>query len=409
MRYGPLAGAWPSHCVSGVGALVAALLIALVGAGCDDGSGADARDPRGSDSAPDGSGEAGAAPVSPPSGEEPEGAEDRAGGGVTRDGFWLDPWPIGDRWYLYDGRSHVLTPRDLTYLVTDAHGTILLRVLGYYGLQGQSGVFSIRTRSWDGTRWGPVVDEMLEGNVKDGPICLGLAPVRIRPCGDARVGLVLRTDRRVLPAAGFVVLNPGLFEAGHPAGRRARLIVLAGDAIAAAPSHPDEVLADPESPSVARSVDDWFIGERWHTPAGRIWLHATTAMQLAQWRAWPAEGDPARVDAFELEARCVPLAQRPDLQEPLTGAPVRSEIAWPDGARTLMVRVCPDAGIVDAVDTLFHGDWPDSRDYDLLVERHSGGLWFRQSPGSLVMDWTPDGEPGAPEFGPVDVPDSLWE
>lgn len=390
--------------------LVPTLLFVFAAAGCEEGTADRAdRTPDSAETDPTPGGGAAGGGIAPPPSDGVPSDGDRAGGGITRDGFWLDPWPVGDRWYLYDGRSHVLTPRDQTYLVADAHGTILLRVLGYYGLQGQSGVFSIRTRAWDGGAWGPPRDEMLDANVKDAPVCLGLAPVRTRPCDDPRVGLVLRTDRRVLPAAGFVVLNPGLFEAGHPAGRSARLAVLPGDATAVAPSDPDEVFAAAAAPSVARAVDDWLLGDRWHTPRGRVWLQATTGMQLAQWRALPAEDDPTRVDAFDLEVRCAPLAVRPDLQEPLAGDAARGEIAWPGDARTVMVRVCPEIGIVDASDRLFHGDWPDSRDYDLLVERHATGLWFRQAPGSLVMDWTGDTRTRAAEIGPVEIPDSLWD
>ena len=326
----------------------------------------------------------------------------RRGGGVAPQGFWLEPWPVGDRWYLYDGRTHTLTPRPQVYLVTSDQGALLFRVLGYYGARGESGVFSLRVRTWSGSAWGAQRDLQLSANVKERAVCLSVQAHEVS-CDDQAATLVFRSDRRVLPAAGFVVANPAIYEAGHPLGRRVRLLVLDEDVWRTPPAL--DAFPEQDRPSVARSVNDWLIGYRWATPEGRVWLQATTSFQLAQWQALPEAND-----ALRLRARCVPLGTSAAVQVPLADAALREEVVQaPTTGRTAWYRLCPEIVRVDEVPGYLHGTWPDSATFDLIIEGHPEGLALRPAPGSLLMDWTGDEAQRAAEIGDVVLPESLWE
>lgn len=397
LRRGPVRRGLPQR---GWGRVALVLAAALLLWGCEEGDGAP---PAG------GAGDTGSGATDRASGDDGPSLSERQGGGLAPEGFRMEQWPVGDRWYIYDGRTHTLTPREEVYLFAAGDAAVLIRVLGYYGQQGESGVFSLRWRTWDGAAWSAPQERMLDRNVKESQVCLSLVPFEEVACDAGDVGLVLRTNRRVLPAAGFVVANPGLFEAAHPAGDRVDVGVLPASSMDSPPSSPQEGIEAHGRPSAGVSLDEWLVGDRWSEPAGRVWLHATTNMHLGQWQALALEGDASRTDGLDLNVRCVPLASSPGEQQALGDVePSRTALALGE-VRSTLVRLCPEVEIVDEHDVHFQATWPDSRDYDLIVERHADGLWLRPSSGSLVMDWTGNQAQRPAAIEDVEPPASLWE
>ncbi len=72
-----------------------------------------------------------------------------------------------------------------------------------------------------------------------------------------------------------------------------------------------------------------------------------------------------------------------------------------------LVRLCGEsAGAAMADRGLSGGLWPDTRTFDLVLERRDGRLSARQAPGHLLWNWSL----GAPESAasPADI-ESLWQ
>lgn len=323
-----------------------------------------------------------------------------AGGGTAVDGFILEPWAVGDRWYLYDGRTHTLAPRDEAYLVQTDGGTALFVVEGYYGASGESGVFTLSHRSAEGAQWSASETMTLTGNVKDGPACVALGPWRQVACEDPDAALVFRTDRRVLPAAGFVVANPAIYEMGHPEQRVVELAVLDRDAWNNPPSDLAGALDEGRRASAALTRAEWPIGLLDENEE-RSWLQAATSFSLIHWHAEVQDGE------VHLRSRCVPLAITEAEQSGFDSAAVQeASLLAPDVGASVWIRLCPDIQTVGTTPSFFLGTWPDSRDFDLLLEGHRDGVALRPAPGSLLYQQS-ESDPSL--VREPDVPATLWQ
>ncbi len=128
---------------------------------------------------------------------------------------------LGPDWYDYDGSTHVLTPKNETYLVRDDDGDggvrhAAVRILSYYGEGGvTSGLFSFQRSVYDDatSTWSAPSTIELDRNVKSAAVCVDLFAVDagVVDCNGAAWQLAFRTLARVIPEAGFAVSEPGLF------------------------------------------------------------------------------------------------------------------------------------------------------------------------------------------------------
>lgn len=324
----------------------------------------------------------------------------------------LERFGIGAAWYSYDESTHVLTPRPFAYLFEwTGRPAALVTIESYYGDDGLSGRFTLGVRNWLGAAWEPVKRVAMAGNVKDGPVCLRLDLGAEVGC-DRGFDVALRTDLRVVPAAGFAVANPALYAHGHLwAGGEAPAItrVPLGD-VGAPPDAPEDLRAIGTAvPSALAQADAGVLtstapGVRnaWNS----TWLLATADMRLAH------VGLAQRDGQVVVEAVCAPLGATPAEQAALPlGEPGALAVSPPSGGaatsyQVALVDLCGGDGAPQVTltqDAAFDGLWPSASEFDLMLE-WSGSEWrVLLSPGVLAQPSETEAV-GAAVF----IPETFW-
>lgn len=337
---------------------------------------------------------------------------------LAAEGFGLDPYAIGSDWYDYDGATHAVTPSDHVYALRRGEVITLLEVESYYDDRGESGVFSLRAREGGGE----VEALTLDTNVKEEPGCVALSPLRQVSCDDSDAALILRTVWRAIPDGGFAVREPGLYVMSHftDAPEQHIEVVRLGagaleevdeaiDVLRERTPHPDASHA----PELARV--GWVHAEAGAAPRRDLHLQVTAHMKLVQWQiAALREGD------GEIELDLKIACQRVDFEEQ---APFSEEhtatrtLSLPagEGFHAALVSLCPSreglaprGEIIDARDTPWRGRWPDTRDFDLIVEVLDGRVAARITPGNLLWNWTRGAGEGDDTWRLIDTAD-VWE
>lgn len=127
--------------------------------------------------------------------------------------FAADTPVIGADWYDYELTTHVLTPKDQSYVIRivddDDDGFVYAAFApqSYYDEQtGDSGIFTLAMSRFVDGAWTAATSLQLSQNVKTADICLDLvdgAEVTC-PAGHLRI----ETNPRLIPEAGLVVAEP---------------------------------------------------------------------------------------------------------------------------------------------------------------------------------------------------------
>ena len=314
---------------------------------------------------------------------------------AAAEGFGFDPYGVGASWYVYGGASHTLTPRREVYAASRDGALALLEVVSYYDDMGESGYFTLRADSYDGSGWSGVREFTTSTNVKDERTCVALSPAEEVGCDDARAALVLRSSWRVVPEAGFPVREPALLAKAHfalPENAQTTLSVLDGTTL-------DEVERDEAALGALAPLADagldpaasrvgWIHDAAGEPPRGEANLHVTANMQLAHWRVAGVDGL-----SVDLEARCQSASWA--MQQELPEQTATGSVTLPAGDYSgALVTLCdPDApgeppALVDTLDAPQDGSWPDTRTFDVIVEQVDGRVAIRPAPGSLLVNWT---------------------
>jgi hypothetical protein len=327
---------------------------------------------------------------------------------ASGDGFAEDPYAPGSRWYAYDGTSHAVTPRPESYLVRRGDDAWLVRILSYYDAQGRSGVVSMELRAHAGEGgWADPVALTTSANIKERPVCVDLDAAAEAPCAPG-AELALRTDRRVVPPAGFAVANPAIYAITHADDAAPLAVTTVSD------SDLDALVLDQSTPDAdaARSPDasrvGWLHDSAEQAPRADVQLQATASMELVQWQVASLD-----TDALILNVRCAPLASVEDAQEPLSGRSITPlTIQLPAGdASGVYVRLCGEAaGVIAPITAPQAGLWPDNSTFDLIVEQRAGRVAVRPAPGALLHNWTRAAGQGSSAMDPAPAPPAaLWE
>jgi hypothetical protein len=311
--------------------------------------------------------------------------------------FAQESYGIGASWYAYDSQTHSLTPHPRVYRATRGDRAWAFDVVTYYNDEGESGYFRLRVSERSDGSWTQPETIQLESSVKDAPVCVDLDASATVPCDDPAGDLVLRTDLRVVPAAGFAVQNPAIYAATH---------------------FSDEM---PVSLSVQDADDIESVGDDWRTlqnsattpnatllstyvpeqdgETSPLFLQAVGTFDVALWRMTPT------ADGLMIESTCVELSSDPSNQAPLTTDDLTSvDVSWPrDGGHLL--SLCGEGGpsVVSSYDSAHRGNWPRTDGFALFIEQYDGEQSLRVAPGQLI--WT-DGQEGFD--GLVSVPEHLW-
>lgn len=349
----------------------------------------------------------------PASDEKTEHVDEGLPEGIALDGFALETYAIGDNWYDYDGRTHVLTPREEIYRVGYRGNVAFLAIESYYGPDGNSGWFELRWRLLEGGELGPAISMQLSRNVKEREVCVAIDPPEEVTCRSRRAALRFRTDARVIPPAGFSVTNPALYEAQEPGEEAVRIVRLRGVSL---DGIPEEALRDRglrPRPSVAQGYEASVLGRRHLGIVGvegpPTFVQASASMRLVQWRVLEIE-TLADAEELHLQVRCVPLASSPGAQTDLSEAAMRrASLALQRGnERAALIRLCGQDGpeIVEERDGRFAADWPDTRTFDLIAEQTGGRLWLRAAPGAMIWNAA---DAAGPDFEGLVVPYTLWD
>lgn len=382
----------PHRRTSGVRTVLSALALGAVCACGDTDSSGSSADAGGDTFGPDVGTDATVGDATPDASVEP-------GPSPARDGFVLENLGVGARWYDYDEVTHALSPKPEHYVVRSGGEAFRVRVLSYYNIDGESGFFTLSVSAWSGSDWGEPAFFESEDNVKDAPVCVDLRAVSAVPC-DGEHDLVMRSDRRAVPAAGFAVAEPGIFVAAHRF-EASDVDVWRVDADAAFdPFAPTSVgisaissFRDPAQRvlrDLANPGEDWVV------------LHGTASFRICAW----AVDDSA--DPLILESRCAPLSASAAAQASLAdAASVESSVVAPAEGESVSLRFGEDGGLTEADRTSGFrvGLWGDNREFDLVVERAEGGFVYLVGPGALVhvRDRAATGD------GVYDLPASLWD
>lgn len=319
--------------------------------------------------------------------------------------FVAEQLGIASNWYVYDGATHALSPEPVRYQVRSLAFAAELEIITYYNERGESGFFTFRVRvaSPDASGWGASTTVRLETSVKEQPVCVDLRSPAVVDC-TAPHDMVARTDRRVVPAAGFAVVEPAIY-----------VVARQGEPAPEVRSLPSDTVVAPDAATTGTLVLDALAA-----PANSVLgpvpalletasvLHATTDMFLAQWHIVDvSQTDDATV--AHLRVRCVPLATAPIAQEPLHSIePVSVELTIPPTEANEWVRIdlCNSEGGPRVLEsTATAALWPAGELFDLLAATRDGSLVWIAGPGSLVH--VPANDAGG-ELPAVTPPASLW-
>ena len=295
----------------------------------------------------------------------------------------VEPFTIGTSWYQYDGRTHILTAWDETWAVVHDDGAFALQVRSYYDERGTSGLPSFDVRHWDesANAWAAPRVVRTTSNIKDGRVCLDLDDGAEVACGNGAHELVLRTERRAVPPAGFAIQNPAFYLAEHlPAPHVVRLD--------GSPNRAD--LPDPASlralPALRSAQHDPTAGYIMNDPDG-TWDQALGSMTVARWRRTAATDT-----SMTFEARCVPAGVSRDATQPLSEAPLRTGTIDFEPGQLVLATLC--AG--DAPATLTTGErgwdasWPDTGTFDLMIDARHSPPALLAAPGAPFIAVRPD-------------------
>lgn len=327
--------------------------------------------------------------------------EDTPPAQALRDGFVSEALSIGASWYTYDGTTHALSPKPESYVVQWDDWARRVRVLSYYDARGESGYFTLAISSAINGGWSEESVLGAPSSVKEAPICLDLRALDWVSC-DAPHHLVARTDRRVIPAAGFAVAEPGLYLAGHRArGEHPKLWRIPGDAAGFDPSVVEDAAAH-EVPSAFVDPPAAVLGAPATVSLGQTVLHATADMQLCSWTLIDASDT-----WLDFETRCQPLAPTSEDQRALETTPAvtsRVELPSHDNFAAVYLAISEEGGveIVDVEDAPRAGLWPSNDTFDLVLEMDSTELLLLAAAGSLVH------APVTTVAG-LAIPEKLWE
>ncbi len=326
---------------------------------------------------------------------------------------------IANTWYDYDEQTHVLTPKPERYGARWGDTAAQVRVLSYYNMDGASGYFSLAVSNWD-NGWEPAQMLELEASVKDGWVCVNVQTLSEADCSQPH-HLVLRTDRRVVPAAGFSVAEPSLYWVGDRGEGvtvwRAPLdedvdpfasLELAASALAV-PS----ALRTPSS-SVLRGVLNDALGTTHGTFGGAASASSDASatdcgsgcesesepllvlQAMADFRvcAWTASSP--TMDTLTLSSRCVPLSANPGNQTPLQdgelhevtlefGDSAAASYLVAGGVASVQIATGAPAAVVQISDRPEIALWAPDVPFSLFVVRDErGALALSSAPGTLV-------------------------
>lgn len=317
-------------------------------------------------------------------------------------GFVPEALGVAQSWYDYEQVTHALTPKPERYVARWGQTAASLRVLSYYNIEGDSGYFTlgIQTQSMVQPDWQDETIVELAENVKDAPVCVDVVTAASVSC-DGDHDLVLRIDRRAVPAAGFSVSEPSVYFVGG----ETLTVWRVPEGSDFDPFSPPDMF---RAPSAIRKDGDSVLGDWFGSAAdGLIALQATSDFRACAWDiAENADRD------FEVTHRCVPLELSPGGQTPLEEGVVqlatiaRADLAGAGGEGIVYVSLPSDGPAVLArVDAeVAVGDWPDR--WDFALRRTAAGTFEPVvSPGAMVM--LRDGAVTEPST--LELPPALWE
>lgn len=315
----------------------------------------------------------------------------------ARAAFVPEFYGVGTRWYDYDEVTHAISPKPEHYVVRWDDWAARVRVLSYYNVDGESGYFTLSVASWDGGAWGSPSTLELQDSVKDAPVCVDLQSAAAVDCS-APHHLLLRTDRRVVPAAGFAVAEPGIFVTAHR---------FDGEDVAVWSVDPDAAF-DPFAASVSAAVPSAFreseAGVLRDLTGDSAWtvIQATASFRVCAWQAESTS------DALTVRSRCAPLSSTASSQSLLTDATEHTlTFPPPTSTETLTLAFDADGAPVEVArdDAFAVGHWGDNTAFDLLVERSAAGLVYLAGPGALVHVRDPADHGDAV----LTLPSALWD
>lgn len=314
---------------------------------------------------------------------------------LPTDRFVQQRWAPGSDWYDYDSATHVLTPKARVYSVDRGQGVHQLRILSYYDRRGESGTFTLQVRGPSGS----VSELRMTSNIKQGSVCLSLGSMSEVPC-DGDADLIARTDFRPVPAAGFSVANPSLYGRRTPSGEGAVLGM--AERVDFAPD-------GAEIPTIDTS-DILGLALWEYLAEGRVAnvLQLTGSLHVLQWvmRLNDADGDGQ--GTLEVDSRCVRAAAAEVDQQPLPELlQPRLELELTnESAQTLFLSFCTEDGPVvrEQWDRVIDGDWPDTRTWDLALER-AGRSWRVIPAAGALLAGVADEQAAVP----AEIPWTLWD
>lgn len=323
------------------------------------------------------------------------------------DRFVSESLGVGSAWYLYESTTHVLTPRDETYLIRLQDSAAEIAVLSYYDVRGESGYFALRYRFWENGAWGEAETVEFSQNVKETPLCLG-RNLQAVDCGPQDTLLVLRADSRVIPAAGFTVAEPGIYL--HPAGDDVlgiwKIPGEFGSSLDPAALSVNGALQPHARLTAADAAFSELIREELTSATV---LQATTSMHLAWWNlaGWTQQEGNLELT---LSVRCGSLEMSAETQEiPAASSEDTTTLQIPIvESGSTFVALCGDEGT--RITETIEGQvvvWPSSRSFDLWVEFVQGVPSLLASPGARVRIFESESVDApfatTPEIGPT-----LW-
>lgn len=315
---------------------------------------------------------------------------------------------VGSSWYIYDGATHALTPEPVVYLVRGGELSAAIEIISYYNERGESGYFTLRIQSATPTArtWPDAQTLRFASSVKEAPVCVDLQQVRTVDCS-APHDLVARTDRRVIPAAGFAVVDASLHVVArnHGVGGAPRVWSVPADQI---PS-PDQDIALPALPSALLDVSQSLLAPLTSAAESTAVLQATTDSQLVQWRLNSIAVDETGI-RLQLDSRCVALATSATAQAPLDAVPIQTtelQTHLPAHGELLRLDLCDTHGLPTALpNTAKPALWPGDELYDVLIRQTEEGVAFLGAPGTLLHIPYPPSSDGLPV---PTLPASLWD
>lgn len=312
-----------------------------------------------------------------------------------------DPYEIGTSWYDYTQSTHVLTPRAHVYGLTrggELQG--IFEIQSYYNERGESGFFTLNTRTLNEGQWSDVSTLITSKNIKDDNICFD-AQVHEINCTDPDAFLIFRIVRRALPDAGFAVKDPGIFLLSQYSDNpnEDQLIFVEADSINEI--DPTELATQDPRPSSAANPEDSRVGWLHDSPEGQpvddIYFQVTSSLHAVLWKTTQIEHDAeAQTVSISFDALCQRVQfnnQRQFDEESLQSFTITLPTTTAYSAT--QVTLCdPDQDTATsgeqhhARDTPYSGTWESDPAFDWFVEQYDGRISLRLAPGNLLWNWS---------------------